>query len=87
MTEIQALITLTQRTFVGVNIDSAKPNKHFASPPYRLEPAHPKHPEGLQCIMNANGFNCLTFEDSPGAVLAPKAVAQAIIDKWNKEKI
>jgi len=52
-----------------------------------LEPAHPKHPEGLQCIMNANGFNCLTFEDSPGAVLAPKAIAQAIIDKWNKEKI
>ena len=86
MTELQNLISLVQSTFVGVSIDSAKPSKHFAFPPYRLEPMHPNHPEGLQCIMNANGSNCLTFEDSPGAVFAPKPIARAIVDKWNKER-
>jgi len=85
MNEIEALIALTHSTFIGVSIDSAKPNKHFALPPYRLEPAHPKNPDGLQCIMNASGFNCLTFEDKPGATFAPKPIAQAIVDKWNKE--
>jgi hypothetical protein len=85
MTDIEALITLAHTTFIGVNIDSAKPNKHFALPPYRLEPMNPKYPEGLQCVMNAQGFNCLTFDDRPGAVFAPKPIAQLIVYKWNKE--
>jgi hypothetical protein len=35
--------------------------------------------------MNAQGFNCLTFDDRPGAVFAPKPIAQLIVYKWNKE--
>ena len=86
MSELQNLISLAQSTFVGVNIDAAKPTKHFALPPYRLEPMNPKYPEGLQCVMNAQGFNCLSFDDCPGAKFAPKPIAQAIVDKWNKDK-
>jgi hypothetical protein len=85
MNQIEALIALAQTAFVGFSIDSARPTKHFALPPYQLEPMHPDYPEGLQCVMNANGFNCLSFEDKPGAKFAPKHIAQAIMDKWNKE--
>jgi hypothetical protein len=86
MNETQSLIELAYTTFVGVSIDSARPTKHFALPPYRLEPMNPKYPEGLQCVMNAQGFNCLSFDDCPGAKFAPRPIAQLIVDKWNKEE-
>ena len=81
--EIRTLISVDSTTFVGGSVDSAIPTEHFAFPPYRLEPANPKEPDGLQCVMNANGFNCLSFKDKPGAKFAPKHVAQVIVERWN----
>ncbi len=81
--EIRTLISVASATFVGGSVDSAIPTEHFAFPPYRLEPANPKEPDGLQCVMNANGFNSLSFLDKPGAKFAPNHVAQAIVERWN----
>jgi hypothetical protein len=73
-------------TFASNSVASAVPCKHFALLPYRMEPMNDKFPDGLQCVMNANGFNCLSFTDCPGAKFAPKEIAQEIVSKWNGVK-
>jgi hypothetical protein len=84
--EVPTLVALAYATFVSNSVASAVPCKHFAVPPYRLEPMNDKVPDGLQCVMNANGFNCLSFTDCPGAKFAPKEIAQEIVNKWNGVK-
>ncbi|MCA3694262.1 hypothetical protein [Aquidulcibacter sp.] len=59
--------------------EDAKPNPHFARPPYRAEEFTP----GWAGVMNANGFNCLTFPHKPGAVITSIENARLIADRWN----
>lgn len=60
---------------------TAVPAKHFASPPYKAEMVGPS----WAGVMNAQGFNCLTFTDKPGATVTDFATAQKIADEWNKQ--
>ena len=82
---IHALITTAMATFICADIEDAQPTKHFALPPYKAEPLNEKQPDGLHCVMNGNGFNCLSFESMPGAKFTSKEAAYAIAEKWNKK--
>jgi hypothetical protein len=58
---------------------TARCNPHFAKAPYSTW--------GCSlgwCVLNAEGINCLTFTDKPGAVFTDKASAEAIAEAWNK---
>lgn len=60
---------------------NAIPAKHFAIPPYKAEMVGPS----WAGVMNAHGFNCLTFTDKPGAVFTTMEKAEAIAKEWNKQ--
>lgn len=60
---------------------NAIPAKHFAIPPYKAEMVGPS----WAGVMNAQGFNCLTFPDKPGAIVTDLATAEAIAKEWNKK--
>ena len=85
-TEVGALILLAQAAFVSGCADSAVPAKHFALPPYSVMPMNDKHPQGLCGVANKQGFNCLTFTNAPGAVFAPREIAEEITRRWNHNK-
>ena len=55
--------------------------KHFALPPYTAEPSGGQN--DWWYVANAQGFNCLTFPDKPGAKFTDKATAQHIAQDWN----
>jgi hypothetical protein len=61
------------------NAATARPSQHFALPPYHVEEIN-----GLRCVCNKNGFNCLSFTDAPGAKFTSKKTAEAIVTEWNK---
>ena len=67
--------------FFHTNIQTAKPAKWFAFPPYHVE----SFPSGCACVCNKNGLNVLTFTDSPGAVLTTLEDAIKIAAAWNGE--
>lgn len=69
--------------FTHDNVESARPAKHFAIPPYRAELFNEK--TGWAGVMNKNGFNCLTFEDNPGAVISDYESCKAIAERWNNQ--
>jgi hypothetical protein len=60
---------------------NAIPAKHFAIPPYKAEMVGPS----WAGVMNAQGFNCLTFPDKPGAVFTTMEKAEAIAKEWNAQ--
>lgn len=59
---------------------SARPNEHFAVPPYTAE----KISETWWAVMNANGVNCLTFEEKPGAKFTDEKTAKELAEAWSK---
>jgi hypothetical protein len=59
---------------------NAEPSKHFAIPPYKA--ADYGHWAGVE---NAQGFNCLSFPDKPGAVFTTLEHAEAIAKEWNAQ--
>jgi hypothetical protein len=59
---------------------NAEPTKHFAIPPYKA--ADYGQWAGVE---NAQGFNCLTFPDKPGAKFTTMEHAEAIAKEWNKQ--
>lgn len=61
---------------------NALPAKHFALGPYSAEQVG----SNWWGVMNRNGFNCLTFPDKPGAVVASEEHAKQIADEWNETK-
>ena len=61
----------------------AVPAKYFAVRPYRAEQVGPT----WWGVMNANGFNCLTFPDKPGAVVTDEVRAKQIADDWNNKEM
>ena len=60
----------------------AAPANDFARPPYRAELF--SKDSGWSGVMNATGFNCLTFKSKPGAVITDFETAQMIAEHWNK---
>jgi hypothetical protein len=60
---------------------TAVPAKHAAIGPYRAQDLG--GPWGWWGVMNANGLNCLTFSDKPGAVVTDEMSAKKIADYWN----
>lgn len=63
----------------------AVPSEHFAKPPYRAELFYEK--TGWSGVMNADGFNCLTFEKDgkpTGQVITSYEEAKRIAEEWNK---
>ena len=60
----------------------AIPAQHFACHPYRAELFSKE--SGWSGVMNATGFNCLTFKSKPGAVITDFETAQMIAELWNK---
>ncbi len=63
----------------------AVPAKYFAVPPYRAELFYDK--TGWSGVMNANGFNCLTFEKDgkpTGQTITSLEHAEEIAREWNK---
>jgi hypothetical protein len=63
-------------------IDTAVPAEHFAKPPYRAELFNAN--TGWAGVMNANGINCLTFADKPGATITDYETAKLIAETWNE---
>jgi len=61
---------------------TAKIAKGFESPPYRAELFSDK--SGWSGVMNANGINCLTFPNKPGAVVTSFDHACRIAKEWNE---
>jgi hypothetical protein len=59
---------------------NAEPTKHFAIPPYKA--ADYGQWAGVE---NAQGFNCLSFPDKPGAKFTTLEHAEAIAKEWNKQ--
>jgi len=59
---------------------NAEPTKHFAIPPYKA--ADYGYWAGVE---NAQGFNCLSFPDKPGAKFTTMEHAEAIAKEWNKQ--
>lgn len=68
----------------GSDAEKAVPAKYFAFPPYSAHPSGGKN--SLWYVANAQGFNCLTFQNKPGAVFTSEKRAREIADEWNKEK-
>lgn len=70
---------------------TAKPAKHFANPPYKaallderkLKPKDEYKRSNWAGVMNAQGVNCLTFTDKPGAAVTSMAEAERIAAEWN----
>lgn len=62
---------------------NAQPAKHFAIPPYRAELFNAR--SGWAGVMNANGVNCLTFPEKPGATITTMAHAVEIANQWNAQ--
>lgn len=61
------------------------PSKHFAIPPYRAELF--SEGSGWAGVMNAHGFNCLTFvqDGKPtGKTVTTYEHAQKIAQEWNQ---
>ena len=85
MTELEALISIASVAFVATDKDKPFPQKHFAIPPYSIMPMNDKYPNGYCGVANALGFNCLSFENKPGAKFAPRAVVEDIVNRWNAE--
>lgn len=58
----------------------------FEAQPYHVESFPGYLPEGLHCVCNVNGFNCLSFPDKPGAkfTTSPEFAAE-IANRWNAE--
>lgn len=55
-----------------------------ASPGFNLPPYHVEgFKSGQHCVINANGFNCLTFRSKPGAVFTSRENAVEIVMRWN----
>lgn len=67
----------------------ARPATGFAVGPYRAECLDgPKGGAGWWGVLNASGFNCLTYQDtttgrSTGRTVANKEDAKAIAQRWN----
>lgn len=67
-----------------VSIETAVPTPHFAIPPYRVESLPGKHCDTWHYVANANGFNCLSFTDKPGAKFTLSLDdANEICRRWN----
>jgi len=64
-----------------INTSGAVPAPHFAHPPYRAELF--SRVSGWAGVMNANGVNCLTYPNKPGAVVPRYARSWAIARAWN----
>ena len=60
---------------------SAIPAKHFATPPYKAMPSGGDN--DWWYVQNAQGVNCLTFSEKPGAVMTTKENALKIAEHWN----
>ncbi len=60
------------------NVETARPAPCFDIPPYSV-----KMTQDWAYVANANGFNCLTFSDHPGAVLTSLEDAVEIARRWN----
>ena len=66
-----------------------KPAPGFAIPPYRAECLDgPKGGAGWWGVMNANGFNCLTYHDhttgrTTGRTTTNQQDAEQIAQRWN----
>jgi hypothetical protein len=59
---------------------TATPSPHFAIPPYKAVQYSPQ----WAGVENAQGFNCLSFTDKPGAKFTTMENAEAIAKEWNK---
>lgn len=71
------------RSHIESMVADARPAPGFAAPPYRAELLSAA--SAWAGLMNASGFNCLTFRGKPGAVITNLDMAHAIAEKWNKE--
>jgi hypothetical protein len=73
--EIEVEIDLSSQ---GLCITQARPTVGFAKPPYRAE----KTSEDWSAVVNAEGFNALSFPDS-GAKFVSHETAELIAKTWN----
>jgi hypothetical protein len=60
-----------------------KPTPGFELPPYRVEKIG-NHDQDWHAVCNANGFNCLSFPDKPGAKFTTRENAERICAEWNR---
>lgn len=82
MRELDYLIGRAVSGLFHAHTDTAAPAPYFAVPPYRAERFHPV--DDTAGVVNANGVNCLTFSDRPGAVLSDFETCSHIAAAWNK---
>lgn len=61
--------------------ETAVPTAGYELPPYSVWSAPSK--SGWHCVLNREGFNCLSFTDAPGRKFTTLEGAQAICDRWN----
>lgn len=59
---------------------NATPSPHFAIPPYKAV----QYSAQWAGVENAQGFNCLTFPEKPGAKFTTIESAQQIAKDWNE---
>lgn len=79
----EGLINMAFEGLFGADESTAAPARAFAVPPYRAELF--RKDSQIGGVMNANGINCLTFADKPGATLAEYGMCQRIAERWNQK--